>query len=92
MGEEATRAFYEPGRFTRRGALPPTALMLLQDRGSVALLDGEAHRQRKAMFMSLMSPAAIARLADVMGGGGTPRSRPGPARARSRSFPPRGKS
>lgn len=64
-GEEAARVFYAPGRFTRRGALPPTTLLLLQDRGSVALLDGAAHRQRKAMFMSLMTPSAIARLADV---------------------------
>ena len=65
-GEEAARVFYEPGRLTRRGALPPTALLLLQDRGSVALLDGAAHRQRKALFMSLMTPAAITRLMDAM--------------------------
>jgi fatty-acid peroxygenase len=61
-GEEAARVFYEPGRFTRQGALPPTVLLLLQDRGSVATLDGEAHRRRKAMFMSLMTPASIAGL------------------------------
>jgi fatty-acid peroxygenase len=61
-GEEAARVFYEPGRFTRQGALPLTVLLLLQDRGSVATLDGEAHRRRKAMFMSLMTPASIGRL------------------------------
>ena len=65
-GEEAARAFYEPGRFTRRGALPPTALLLLQDKGSVATLDGAAHRHRKAMFLSLMTAAAVDRLADIM--------------------------
>jgi cytochrome P450 len=64
MGEEAARMFYHPGRFTRRGAMPPTALLLLQDRGSVSVLDGGAHRRRKAMFMSLMTPAALERLAD----------------------------
>lgn len=65
-GQEAARMFYVPGRFTRRGAIPPTALRLLQDRGSVATLDGEAHRQRKALFMSMMAPEAIARLADAL--------------------------
>lgn len=64
-GEDAARMFYHPDRFTRRGSLPPTALMALQDRGSVQQLDGTQHRLRKAMFMSLMSPAAIARLGDI---------------------------
>jgi fatty-acid peroxygenase len=53
-GEDAARMFYQPGRFTRRHALPPTTMALLQDFGSVMALDGEAHRKRKAMFMSLV--------------------------------------
>jgi fatty-acid peroxygenase len=65
MGEEAARIFYHPERFTRRGAMPKTALLLLQDKGSVQLLDGEAHRRRKQMFMSLMTPASIQRLVDA---------------------------
>ena len=68
MGEEAVRVFYEPERFTRVGALPQTTLRLLQDKGSVALLDGEAHRVRKRMFLSLADPAGSERLADVMEG------------------------
>lgn len=63
MGEEAAGAFYQPGRFTRRGAMPITALKLLQDRGSVQLEDDEAHRRRKQMFMSVMTPPHAARLA-----------------------------
>jgi fatty-acid peroxygenase len=59
LGEDAARMFYEPGRFTRQGATPITALRLLQDEGCVALLDGEAHRWRKQMFMSLMTPSGI---------------------------------
>jgi fatty-acid peroxygenase len=55
-GETAARMFYQPGRFTRRRAMPPTALALLQDFGSVMTLDGEMHRKRKAMFMSLFGP------------------------------------
>jgi fatty-acid peroxygenase len=66
LGEEAARMFYEPGRFTRKGALPITTLKLLQDKGSASLLDGEAHRWRKRMFMSLMTPSAIQRLGDTM--------------------------
>jgi len=66
LGEEPVKVFYEPGRFTRKGALPITTLKLLQDKGSASLLDGEAHRWRKRMFMSLMTPAAIQRLGDMM--------------------------
>jgi fatty-acid peroxygenase len=65
MGEEAASMFYHPGRFTRKAAMPPTTLMLLQDRGSVQTMDGEDHRHRKQMFMSLMSPDSIKRLADI---------------------------
>ena len=68
MGEVAARVFYEPERFTRVGALPQTTLRLLQDIGSVALLDGEAHRWRKRMFLSLADPAGSERLADAMEG------------------------
>lgn len=59
-GEEAAALFYHPGRFTRRnGAMPPTTMRLLQDKGSVQSMDGAAHRQRKALFTALlMSDAA----------------------------------
>jgi len=62
LGEEAARVFYEPGRLTRRGALPASTLRLLQDKGSVFVQDGRAHAWRKRMFMDLMTPASIARL------------------------------
>lgn len=61
-GRDAVAQFYVPGRFTRRGAMPTTTLTLLQDRGSVQTLDGEAHRQRKRLFLGLMSPQSIQRL------------------------------
>ncbi|WP_052341724.1 cytochrome P450 [Salinarimonas rosea] len=64
-GEEAARMFYEPGRFTRRGAVPSFAFKLLQDEGSVATLDGEAHRARKALFMSFMTPVRLDAVADA---------------------------
>jgi fatty-acid peroxygenase len=65
LGADAARIFYGGDRFTRRGAVPKPTLTLLQDKGSVQLLDGEPHRHRKRMFMSLMSPDAVARLATI---------------------------
>jgi fatty-acid peroxygenase len=64
QGAEVAEQFYHPGRFTRRGALSLFALTLIQDLGSVMVMDGEDHRRRKEMFLSLMSPEAIARLAE----------------------------
>jgi fatty-acid peroxygenase len=64
QGAEAAEEFYHPGRFTRRGALPLFALTLIQDLGSVMVMDGKDHRRRKEMFLSLMSPEAIAHLAE----------------------------
>ncbi|MEE2861124.1 MAG: cytochrome P450 [Pseudomonadota bacterium] len=53
-GEAAAQMFYGGGCFTRRGAMPPTVLRLLQDKGSVQMLDGAAHRHRKALFIELL--------------------------------------
>ena len=65
-GEEAARMFYHPDRFTRKGAFPPMTLLLLPDFGSAVLLDGEAHRWRKRMLMSLMTRDSILRVAELM--------------------------
>ncbi len=54
-GARAAEMFYGGDRFTRRGALPPTVLRLLQDKGSVQQLDGTAHRRRKALFLDLLT-------------------------------------
>jgi fatty-acid peroxygenase len=62
-GEEAAREFYVPGRFTRSRAVPMTTLTLLQDRGSVLTLDGDAHRRRKQLFISaVMAPDRVEEL------------------------------
>lgn len=54
-GAKAAQMFYDGERFTRRkGAMPPTVLRLLQDKGSVQQLDGAAHRHRKAFFVDLL--------------------------------------
>lgn len=65
-GREAAELVYDAARFTRKQALPKPTLWLLLDKGSVSLLDDAAHRHRKPMFMSLMSPQAIEALAEDM--------------------------
>jgi fatty-acid peroxygenase len=64
-GAEAAQEFYAPDRLTRRQALPVPSFTLLLDLGSVSMLDGAAHRQRKQMFLSLMTQPALAELADL---------------------------
>jgi fatty-acid peroxygenase len=66
QGEEAARVFYAPGRFTRKPPMPMTAMLLLRDERSVQMLDGEAHRWRKQMLMSLMTPPSVRQLVHAM--------------------------
>ncbi|MGK9201003.1 cytochrome P450, partial [Sinorhizobium meliloti] len=64
-GEAAAQLFYDSEDVTRVGSMPWTVLRLLQDKHSVQQLDGERHRQRKAMFIDLaMSDDEIAALVD----------------------------
>ncbi|EFH12554.1 cytochrome P450 [Pseudoroseomonas cervicalis] len=65
-GAEAASMFYTPGRFTRVGAMPQTVLRLLQDKGSVQMLDGAAHRHRRAAFLSLMDEPSLRRATTLL--------------------------
>lgn len=65
-GEEAAHIFYAPGRFTRRLAVPMTSMLLLQEPHSVQMLEGDAHRWRKQMLMSLMTPPSVRQLVHAM--------------------------
>lgn len=67
-GEEAAEMFYGGDHFTRTGgAMPPTVLRLLQDKGSVQQLDGADHRHRKALFVDLiMNREAEGAVADLL--------------------------
>lgn len=65
IGEEAARVFYDPGRFMREGAAPRRVKATLFGFGGVQGLDGDAHRHRKAMFLSLMTHEGIRRLAEL---------------------------
>ncbi|MGY2066639.1 cytochrome P450 [Blastococcus sp. SYSU DS0619] len=70
-GAEAARIFYSGERFTRTAAFPSSVLHLLQDEGSVQALDGEPHRHRKDMFLTVLqgtgSEAVTERLAEEWG-------------------------
>jgi fatty-acid peroxygenase len=64
-GPEGVRLFYEPGRFRRRDAIPRPLATTLFGKGAVHVHDGESHRHRKAMFLSLLDLAAAREIAAV---------------------------
>ncbi|ABF54262.1 cytochrome P450 [Sphingopyxis alaskensis] len=61
-GPEAARLFYDQSRFARHGAMPKAIQKTLLGVGGVQGLDEGAHRHRKQMFMSLMTPEGIEKL------------------------------
>lgn len=63
-GPEAAELFYDERRFMRHGAAPGRLQKTLFGQGGVQGLDDEAHRHRKQMFMRLMTPERIAKLAE----------------------------
>lgn len=64
-GREAAALFYSPQRFARAGVAPMWLQKTLFGVGGVQGLDGAAHRHRKQMLMSLMTPERIERLAHI---------------------------
>lgn len=65
-GEEAARIFYDTELFKRKNVVPERILLTLFGMGGVQGLDGEAHLNRKKMFMSLMSRENIGRLSKLV--------------------------
>ncbi|MGW0537355.1 cytochrome P450 [Streptomyces sp. NPDC003032] len=57
-GPAAVTFFYDEDHVRRRSALPEPVLSTLFGKGAVHTLDGEEHRERKALFMSLLQDAA----------------------------------
>lgn len=66
-GPQAARLFYDSDRFMRHGAAPRRIRRTLFGEGAVQSLDGAAHQRRKQLFMTLMTPEAIAELAEEVG-------------------------
>lgn len=62
-GRKAAALFYDRDRFRRRGAAPAAVQKTLFGVGGVQGLDGAAHEQRKALFMEVVAPERVARLA-----------------------------
>lgn len=63
-GRDAAMLFYDTSRFERNGAAPSRLQKTLLGVGSVQGLDGDAHRDRKGMFMSLMGAAHMEDLSE----------------------------
>jgi fatty-acid peroxygenase len=64
-GAEAARIFYDNKRFKRKGAAPKRIQKTLFGMGGVQGMDGTSHRDRKMMFMSIMTPQNLERLSKL---------------------------
>ena len=64
-GQAAAQVFYDTDKFTRQKAAPKRVKQTLLGEGGVQGLDGDIHRQRKAIFMDLMTPANMDKLGDL---------------------------
>ena len=64
-GKEAAELFYDNKKFKRKDALPNKVVKTFFGENSVITLDGDAHKKRKEMFMSVMTPDDIKRLTEI---------------------------
>lgn len=64
-GKEAAELFYDSDKFKRKGAPPKRVVKSFFGKNGVQTLDGQAHKHRKEMFMSMMSPEHLQRLTDI---------------------------
>ena len=65
-GEEAAKIFYDEQYFKRNGAIPKWVQKTLFGINAIHTMDGEAHANRKLLFMSLMTPAHQKRLSELV--------------------------
>lgn len=64
-GKEAAEVFYDTDKFKRKGAAPNRAVKTLFGKNGVQSLDGQNHKQRKEMFMSIMTHDRLSKLTDI---------------------------
>lgn len=64
-GEEAAKVFYDTAFFSRVGVAPSRISKTLFGRGGVQGMDGDVHRHRKMMFMSLLTVEKIGGLTQL---------------------------
>lgn len=65
-GMEAAEIFYDTEKFRREGSAPNRLQQTLFGENAIQTKDGEAHRNRKEMFMSLMGPDNLNRLKEIV--------------------------
>lgn len=65
-GEEAAKVFYDNDRFQRKGAAPKRVQKTLFGENGVQGLDDAEHKNRKALFMSLMTPERLKTLTEIV--------------------------
>ncbi|MGG0717967.1 cytochrome P450 [Robertmurraya massiliosenegalensis] len=65
-GKEAAELFYDPEMFKREGSAPNRLKQTLFGKKAVQTLDGEMHKNRKELFMALMSPNNLNRLKEIV--------------------------
>lgn len=63
-GREAAELFYDSSKFQRKGAIPRRVVTSLFGKRAVQTLDDDAHRRRKAAFLTIMTPSHLERLMD----------------------------
>jgi fatty-acid peroxygenase len=61
-GKEAAELFYDTEKFKKKNAATNRAIQTLFGKNGVQALDGQAHKHRKEMFMSIMSPDELEKL------------------------------
>ncbi|OXT17221.1 cytochrome P450 [Bacillus sp. OG2] len=64
-GEEAGKVFYDTERFQRKGAAPKRVQKTLFGENAIQAMDGDAHKHRKLLFMSLMTPEKLKLLSNL---------------------------
>lgn len=64
-GKEAAEVFYDTDKFKRKDAAPNRAMQTLFGKNGVQGLDGQDHKHRKEMFMSIMSPEGLKKLTSI---------------------------
>jgi fatty-acid peroxygenase len=61
-GLEATKLFYDPDKFVRKGAAPRAVQKTLFGMGGIQGLDDDAHRHRKELFLTVVTRERVAAL------------------------------
>lgn len=64
-GRAAAEVFYDTEKFKREDAAPNRVVQTLFGKNGVQAFDGREHKQRKGMFMSIMSPEGLQRLREI---------------------------